>query len=476
MSCTRGWTAALAAALVVSLAVPIEAQLKEAPARAGMLVPTAAPAAAQEFRAAFDGYHMWAFAPAVDHAKKALAAAPDFGLARAYLAYVVAVPNRAAELDRAATDAAKGSAAEAVLALAMRERAAGRAQNAAKLFDAAVELAPNDPAVAVERALNLSGSARIDALREISKKYVDDAASRMWLAYYLTEKATGWSRTDAAEALEAAQAALRIAPNEPGAVSAVAHALERVGRHDEALTYLDRSTEATPPDLYGLILRGETLWREGRTAEARESFEKAAAVTPFPTNPLIFKRTQAMITAYEGKPKEALQQLLDVASQAASAGQKGPEALAHITAALVAGGMRDAASAEKEIAAARALGLAGDWVDQDEVLAMAWAGRPTQARQAYGALVKSLTKTGLDRENTLRVFNGIILVAEDKAADAIPELKALPDNNAAQMALVEAYRKLGKKSEANLVRKTLLERKDFPYDAGVIPIAHFRLK
>jgi len=110
------------------------------------------------------------------------------------------------------------------------------------------------------------------------------------------------------------------------------------------------------------------------------------------------------------------------------------------------------------------------------VIALALGGRPTLARQALASLHKSITSTGMEREYLPRMLNGLVLVAEDKLFNALPELRAMEGDGFAQIGIVEAYRKAGKKAEAQVTRDALFAKKDFDYQTSAIPIAHFRLK
>jgi len=149
------------------------------------------------------------------------------------------------------------------------------------------------------------------------------------------------TRADAADAPELAQAALRLAPNEAGAVICMAHVLKRLGRHDEATSYLDRATEMPATNDYAFVLRSEILLRDGKPAEARSALDRTLAISPLPEFRVAYQRTQTMTLASEGRVKEAQQQLAEVAEGAENAELKPAAALVHVFAALVAGGARE---------------------------------------------------------------------------------------------------------------------------------------
>lgn len=180
-----------------------------------------------------------------------------------------------------------------------------------------------------------------------------------------------------------------------------------------------------------------------------------------------------MTLVSEGKAKEAQRVLADAAARAEAANLKQPAQQAHVYAALVAAAMHDEATAQKEIAEARRLGLEGFPMDRWEITVFALAGQPALARQALAKAMKSVTGTAAERDNALRALNGRILVAENKPLEAIPELKALPGDGYSQIALVEAYRKAGMKAQAAEVRKALFARKDYNFWATSIQIAAF---
>ena len=230
--------------LLAFAAPPLVAQVQQQGAAMGKLViadPRAT--AVTEYEKALDAIQSWSNAEGFAHAQRALALDSSFGLARALVARYRGGPTAAAERNRAAVDAARGTAPEAVIALAMR---AVGTPAAAALWNTAVELVPNDPRVSLDRALTLDGKARVDALREAAKRFPDHAATRQWLAYYLTPVLYPRpSEAEGAEALAAAEEAVRLAPNASGSHTVMGHVREVLGREDEALNVHARHCRST---------------------------------------------------------------------------------------------------------------------------------------------------------------------------------------------------------------------------------------
>ncbi|MGE5731022.1 MAG: hypothetical protein ACM37U_03715, partial [Gemmatimonas sp.] len=213
-----------------------------------------------EYLAALDAYQNWSWTEGFPHLQRALAMDSSFGLARALYARYRGGPTASAEAARAARDAVHATAPEAVIALA--NYTTGPASEG--LWDLAVKLLPNDPRVALDRALALTGRARIDALRQVASKFPDAPAPRIWLAFHLTNLLfPPRPKADDDEALAAAQEAVRLAPNSTGAHAALGWVYERIGNDAEALVHLGHATSMPMPFEGAFQTRAELLERQG---------------------------------------------------------------------------------------------------------------------------------------------------------------------------------------------------------------------
>src|SRR5439155_20103691 len=121
------------------------------PARAqtdtALKLTTTNPTAASEFRAGVSDFQNISFESAAAHFKAAVAADPNFGLARVLYASTTPElnPNQQdVELNRGVADAARATNKELILAAAYREATLGHTDAANALFRAASQLMPAD--------------------------------------------------------------------------------------------------------------------------------------------------------------------------------------------------------------------------------------------------------------------------------------------------------------------------------------------
>lgn len=440
----------------------------------GTLAPSSANREAiAQFDAGYRQVHAWFWIAGLGQLERATELDPEFGLARALAARARQGADVMAELDRAAADAARASAVEGALVLAHREAQAQRPQNARALADAAARLAPNDPRVATERALFLTGKPRVEALRETVQRFPDYVGVRLWLAFYLTPDLQVIEPAAGEEALRVAQEALRLAPGDPGPHTAMAHVLERLGRRSEALTHLGHATRMSPTAEYAHTQLAQIALRDGKPAEARKALDGSIANNASLSFRVAYRRTQALLYLHEGKLQDAVRGMEAVAREAEAQGLKDPAGNAFGTLALVLAGARDAAGFERNLADAKR--LRGPDVEQDEILGYALVGNGTAARRALTTYVEANKDRGLaDWEGTVHRLTGHVLVAENKPAEAVEHLKQGGLNPYAQLGMIEAYRKMGKNKEADAERDALLARKDFGLLSTAVPIARYR--
>lgn len=465
-------------AVVVLLAFagpPLEAQVQQQGAAMGKLViadPRAT--AVVEYEKALDAFQSWSTAEGFSHAQRALALDSSFGLARALVSRYRAGPMAAAERNRAAVDAARGSAAEAVIALAFR---AVGTPAAAALWNTAVELVPNDPRVSLDRALSLEGKARVDALREAAKKFPDHAATRQWLAFYLTPVLYPRpSEADGNEALAAAEEAVRLAPNASGSHTAMGHVLEVLGREDEALRHLQAATSMTPTNEFAFTFRAEILEHQGKPAEARAAIDSAIILTDNLGSLGTYRTQRALTFLHEGNVAATIAAMDENARLLEAKDQLPAAASARLFLAIVHAGSNNARAANEQIAIANRLGVAPGTLADNSIIVYSLTRQAVPARKAldtYLRLAQQFPPSEL-REQNIHRMTGLTLLAEGKAAEAIAELKQGGPNPYSQLGLIEAYVQLGDKKQADAERASLLARKDFGIISTAMPIAKLR--
>ena len=147
-----------------------------------------------------------------------------------------------------------------------------------ELLNQAVGLNPDDMDLLYSRALAAEKVGRIDILeRDLKKVLTKDpkhAHALNALGYTLAD------RTDRyAEALEYIKRALELAPTDPAIIDSMGWVLYRMGRQEEALTYLRRAFANFRDGEIAAHL-GEVLWVSGREEAAIEIWDKALDTHP----------------------------------------------------------------------------------------------------------------------------------------------------------------------------------------------------
>lgn len=464
--------------LAVLLPTLATAQTTQTPARRVLVPSTESADAAKAFEASVDAAHSWSWAVAFRESDRAMKIDSTFGIARAHRAVQRGGPALSSELNRAAVEAAAGSAGDAVIALAMRESNAGRGEAAAALYNVAMTLAPDDPRIALERALALPGGQRIAALREVSTRFPSHAPPKMWLAFYLTESAfEPVEPAAAAEALRVAQDALGLSPNASGSHTAIAHVLERSGRYDEAAMHLGHATKMSQPNEYAYVLKAEIAIRHGNTTAARSALDSAAMISPNIGRVGGNLRARATYPLYDGNLSQAVRELEALSRDDEAAGLRGRAQFAHFSLSFLAGTARNVQAVDRHLDEARRLGATGAGLASNMVVAYWLAGDAAKARSALNDYLREAQgDTTKDGRETLHRLTGMVLSAENHPGKAIAELKQAGSNPYTQLALVEAYRLAGDKVAATAEQKALFSRKEFGFASTAIPIGRYRLR
>jgi tetratricopeptide (TPR) repeat protein len=475
-------TAALIAALApCALLAQVQPQGAANP-NAGMLTPATTNAASvTELRASLDRYNLWTGRPSVQHARRALELEPAFGLARTIQTIIVGGPTAAAEFQRAATEAATGSAVEALLALSAREVNAGRAPTGRRLSQLAAELASNDRQVATWRAIQLPDTVRVNAFRDVANRFPDYAGARIWLSFYLTPIGLdSIIKANADEALRVAFDAVRLAPNESGTHTAVAHVLVYNGRFEEAKGHLAAATKMTPVAEYAYELQAQIAAVEGNFPALRAALDTAAA-TPAIGAGFAYRRARALVALSEGNAQQALTELASVERDAEAIGAKPQAALTHLFMAAVAGATRDTAGVEQHLSAARTLDSAQVGIPDYAVSTYAMSGQAAKARRALEEYIRVSgprpnlpAATNAARTTNVHRATGLVLVAEKKPQEAIAELRQAGNNPYATLGIIEAYKLQKNTKQADAERAAFFQRKEFSFNSTATPIIRYR--
>jgi tetratricopeptide (TPR) repeat protein len=272
-----------------------------------------------------------------------------------------------------------------------------------------------------------------------------------------------------------AQEAVKLAPGLSTSHTTLGQAFERQGRHAEALPHLNQATALNPSEEYAHTFKAEIAVREDRPAQARASLDSAMTGTPHIGRRVTYRQNRAVLFLYDGKVREMMDDLAATAREAESSGQGPAAATVHFTMALLSAGVRDASGFEAHKAEAKRLNLAEGTIADAEVNAYAMLMNGPAARRALGDYVRlAAGQAPAVREENIHRMTGLTLVAEGKAAEAIPELKLGGLNPYAQLGLIEAYLALKQPQQADSVRKAMIEHKGVSYVSTARPIAKYR--
>jgi len=217
---------------------------------------------------------------ALESARRAAAAAPASAPLQAQLGQLLTATGgfeEAATVYQAAVaiDAAFGPAQ---VGAALILHTLGRHGEALEHARRAVEIhggAPGSSALLAMIEGALHGQERAAALlAEVVARHPDDVAARIAQARVLLKLERP------AEALQAAEHAVRSLPNESVPYEMLGVCLQVLGRHDEALAALARAAALAPRAASPLAKQAGVLIELGRTAEAAELLDRALALEP----------------------------------------------------------------------------------------------------------------------------------------------------------------------------------------------------
>jgi len=249
------------------------------PAAAKLELSSKSDAAKAEFWLGLDDWQNFTYSSGQKHFDRAVALDPGFGLARVFAGAAPAIsggPAANAEIDRGIADAARGSTAEGLFALAWREHSFGRNGPANTLFRAAMELMPNEPRIASEYVWSLTSTdmkAALEAAKAARARFPTSGTISPAFAFALLQ--TG----DTAAALAEAQRYPQLASSQPASFVFYGDYLRQVGRYDDAEEQYRRSLTLGPKHgdggNDGVVALASLLTQRGKTAAARQVISDA---------------------------------------------------------------------------------------------------------------------------------------------------------------------------------------------------------
>ncbi len=164
-------------------------------------------------------------------------------------------------------------------------RESGDQAGAYALLEKGLAEHPDSPDLLYDSAMVAEKLGRIDVaearLRRLIELKPDDAQSLNALGYTLVDRTT---RIDEGRAL--IEKALKLAPDDPFILDSMGWALFKLGRYDEAETYLRRAL-ANRPDAEIAAHLGEVLWNKGERERAKEVW--AAQLKDSPDHPVLLE-------------------------------------------------------------------------------------------------------------------------------------------------------------------------------------------
>ncbi|MGH7699273.1 MAG: hypothetical protein ACREMJ_01965 [Gemmatimonadales bacterium] len=433
----------------------------ESPAR--LRVTTTSEEAARHFWTGIGDARNIFFSRAIMHFDRAIALDGELGLARvarAVFAPGLTSDQRKAEVDRGLAAMTSATTGELVTALAFREFVAGNTRQTHMLFKTASKMLPGDPALAFYAAQTTTGVEGPlrgrEALREVTEKFPDDAATYNILAY------TSWQTGDRPAALAAVKRYVELAPDHPNPHDSYAELLQWDRRFSEALAHYGRAIALDSSYTEAYIGTAEVLQLMGRGAEARRQIE--AAITRAPSTPTRINYMRAVAHSFllDGRLKEGMDRLAAAARDAQADNRDGIAAQAHRQMALADATLGRGSAIAAHLKAAAEIG----GVDAPEQLATVavahgTAGDLPTARKAAEQLATA-AQTRTQFAGASHAANAVILLRENKAKEALAELAGVEGDDPLVRALrAECHRAMGNVAEARTLRDQVLGNPEY---------------
>ncbi|MCK5448027.1 MAG: hypothetical protein KAJ43_07770 [Gemmatimonadetes bacterium] len=441
-------SAGLLLLLALPSGAPAQEQEFESPAPATLQVTSASSAAVEHFWA---GMHEWLnidAAVAAEQFQLAVSMDPEFGIAQATYGFAapgLSTEERTAEIEAGLASMADATAAEYTFVLAMRALNAGEQKEAVALLETAAEIVPGDPHVAY--SLAVFQGANVKAIKKITEKFPEFAPAYNIIAY------NAWNEGNRELALEAVQKYVELAGDHPNPYDSYAEILQWDGQLEEAAVQYQKAAEIRPwfnEAYYGLA---EVAWLMGDEKEARAQIEKGIEHAPTEAGKVNGRRALANSYVMEGKRKEAMQILEEVAAEAEAGEMKNLAAISY-----------------QELAGTDAFLDKGEGVDAYLTKAATIGGEDTPQQQAWTAYSHALAGDvdlasdaleGLEGvegwETPVNAINAMMLIEDDQVEAALRELEMADETDSFIKALkAECYKKLKRSDEAKELRESVL--------------------
>ncbi len=429
-------------AAVAILFVPLAAQSQ---VDASLKLSTTSTGAATEFRAGMTDYQNLSVESAASHFKAAIAADPNFGLARVLYASTapLAASAQNTELNRGVADAARVGGNELVLATAYHEAALGHNDAANALFRAASQLMPADPLLA--SAVGGFG-APLATTRDFVAQHPNYAPGYNTLAYQ------AWNAGDRTAALAAAKRQVELLPSAPNPHDTYAEILQWNGNFADASAHYKEATTLSPkfPEAFAGLAEVATL--QGQYDQARSYLNQAIANSWSPQQKLGYMRQIVGTYVLQGAPASTLTQQLEAAiAEAKTQGDARSTAVLYSQLATVQGNAGNVTAAHQSLAMAQAASPTLPWnAHYFAGMAHALMKHWSPAAQELATLkAQAAADPGSVNPAALAALEGYQLTQQGKPADALVILmKADTTNVLVANRIAEAHAALGHPAEA----------------------------
>ena len=445
----------LGAALLAPSALSLHAQV--VPAASQQPAPTAPSTAAA--KAAFRNAIFETQNVGGDRAQKqldaALAADPQFGLARIYQAFLSTGTSAEREARISATLGALNGAspAEALLAVFWREQAAGRGAAAVPIIKAAAELAPNDAEInyiyANTQRTGKSAAEQVAVLKSFLQRFPKHAAAYNTLAYIL------WRTGDRDGTLAAAQQYVQNAPEHPNAHDTFADILLLLGRGQEAIPHVQQIRRLDPTWPFAEAKLGAIALTMGDVKAARTHFSTGLTPATDPADRIDAAYWLVATDLVAKDTRAAVEQINRIADVAKSADVPGAVSLAYDRAAVLEAYVGNRSVVPARLSAASAAATNNNQKATYQAHAAIALSRLGQGEAARAALAE-FTKLGGPADAVPALEALLALDAKDYGAAEAALAKA-PSMDVLPRALrAELLMRTGKKAEGEALRKEVM--------------------
>ncbi len=376
---------------------------------------TSAEAEAHFWKGMHDAENIF-FTRAVDHFKEALSLDPDFALAR--LMHALFEPGlnqmqRLEKVDGALTGLSGASTVELLVGMAAREGLRGNNAEQLTLLEAAAELAPDDPHVAMLHVQSVGAAGpperTADALREMVERFPDEAAPHNQLAYLL------WARNDEAGAREAVTRYMELAPDHPNAHDSYAELMQFSGMYNQALMHYQKAVELDAGYFAGYTGQAEAYSLMGQGDQARAALRQAEAHAATDAARANLQRGVANTYFMEGNTKEGMKAIQAAAKGLEAVDAKNQAAQAYRELAVAEAMFGKAEMVEQHLEKAAALQTTGGGHHFWATIAHGMAGHKEATREAADAFAGAVGKG-----SWTHALNGLahLVAGEHEAAEA----------------------------------------------------------